>query len=180
MKLLTKIANMMLVSILWVVACLPVVTVVPACAALFHTTTKVIRGRGNGVIRDYFRSFVDCLRKGWLLSVICILSGLVIYTCLDFGRQMEGTFGTVYFAIGCLLALVWALMVLYIPPVLSRFEGSIGMVLRMALYLPSKRLLPSIGMLVLLAVVAFLTDFYPLFLMFSPGVYADLICTGME
>ena len=85
-----------------------------------------------------------------------------------------------YFAIGCLLALVWALMVLYIPPVLSRFEGSIGMVLRMALYLPSKRLLPSIGMLVLLAVVAFLTDFYPLFLMFSPGVYADLICTGME
>ena len=72
---MSRIANMMIVSFFWMVCCLPVVTILPATAALFHTTTKVIRGNGNGVARDFFLSFKDSLKKGVLLSLVCLVSG---------------------------------------------------------------------------------------------------------
>ncbi|MDE6837434.1 MAG: YesL family protein, partial [Acutalibacter sp.] len=55
MSAMVRIANMMIVSFFWALCCLPVVTVIPATAALFHTTTKVLRENGNGVAGDYFR-----------------------------------------------------------------------------------------------------------------------------
>lgn len=176
----TKFANMMIVSLLWVLCCLPVVTIIPASAALFHTTTKIIRGRGNGVFKDFVRSFVSNLKMGVLLTVFSVVMGLILFTCVDFGRQMEGLFGLIYLIIGLVLMVAWATMVLYLPPVLSRFEGKFTMYIRMSLYISSQRLLSTLGMLVLLLVVAFLTDWFPMVLMVTPGMYADLTCTGME
>ena len=43
MVAMIKIANMMIVSFFWLLCCLPVVTIIPATAALYHTTVKVIR-----------------------------------------------------------------------------------------------------------------------------------------
>lgn len=181
MRVLTKIGNLMLVSFLWCMACLPLITVVPASAAMFHTTTKVIRGNGNGVLKDFFRTFRREWKQGIALSLICVAAGLLLYTCLDFGWQMRASVGgAIYLLVGCLMAVFLASAMLYVPPVLSRFRGSVGVILRLSLYLASGRLLRTLGMLALLAVVGFFVDFYPLFLMFAPGVYTDLVCTGME
>ncbi len=176
----TKIANMMLVSLMWVVCCIPVVTMIPASAAMFHTTTKIIRGRGSGIFRDFVRTFISNLKMGVILNLIVLASGFVLFTCVDFGRQMEGIFGLVYMLIGMVLMLFWAMMILYLPPVLSRFEGKVTMYIRMALFLSSQRMVRSLGMLVLLFVVAFLTDYFPMVLMITPGLFADMTCTGME
>jgi hypothetical protein len=46
--LMVKVANMIIVSLYWILCCIPVVTILPACAALFHTVSKVIFGNGNG------------------------------------------------------------------------------------------------------------------------------------
>ena len=42
--MMVRIANMMIVSFFWVLCCLPVVTILPACAALYYTVNKVIFG----------------------------------------------------------------------------------------------------------------------------------------
>ena len=54
MRMLTKIGNFILASFYWLLTCIPVVTIIPACAALFHTVTKVIRQDGEGVTADFF------------------------------------------------------------------------------------------------------------------------------
>ena len=58
-KMLETVANMLIVSFFWLVFSLPVITVVPASAALFHTMSKIVfgPGRGNGVFRDYLQAF---------------------------------------------------------------------------------------------------------------------------
>lgn len=102
---LSRIANMMIVSFFWMVCCLPVVTILPATAALFHTTTKVIRGNGNGVIRDFFLSFKDSLKKGILLSLVCLVSGGLLSFALWYSWNLQGQSGfwLAYFLIGCLI-----------------------------------------------------------------------------
>lgn len=183
MMILTRIGNYILVSLFWLLTCIPVVTIIPACAALYHTITKVVRINGNGVMRDYFYTFWHALKPGFFLSLVCIAISLLLYTCLDFGYQMMRqniVFGTAYFAIGCIFAVLWVSTVLFIAPVLSRFDGNTGAILRIALYLPSKNILRVLWMFVMLAAMAFFVDFYPLLLLIIPALYADLICNSME
>lgn len=54
---MVRLANMLIVSFYWVLCCIPVVTVLPACAALYHCVTRVVMASGTGVSRDFFRSF---------------------------------------------------------------------------------------------------------------------------
>lgn len=43
---MVRLANMMIVSFYWVLCCIPVVTVLPACAALYHCVTRVVMASG--------------------------------------------------------------------------------------------------------------------------------------
>ena len=180
---MSRIANMMIVSFFWLVCCLPVVTILPATAALFHTTTKVIRGTGNGVMRDFFASFRDSLKKGVLLSLLSLASGALLGFALWYSWQLQGSSGfwLAYFLIGCLIFFFfWAVTVLHLPFALSQFEGRLSMYLRMALYFANVNLLKTLLRLILLAVVVLLVDFYPITLLLLPGLYMDLICGGVE
>ena len=182
MAILVRIANLMLLSFYWAVCCIPIVTILPASAALYHTTAKVVRGNGNGVTRDFFRTFRQECKGGVVLSLVCAAAGGMLAYGLFLGNQMwrNSIFGVVYFAFGILLALILIPTVLYIPPALSRFEGGTSVILRLSLYFASQHPLRTLYMLVLLALIVFLVDFYPVLLLILPGIYSDLICTGME
>ena len=182
MAILVRIANLMLLSFYWAVCCIPIVTIIPASAALYHTTAKVVRGNGNGVTRDFFRTFRQECKGGVVLSLVCAAAGGMLAYGLFLGNQMwrNSIFGVVYFAFGILLALILIPTVLYIPPALSRFEVGTSVILRLSLYFASQHPLRTLYMLVLLALIVFLVDFYPVLLLILPGIYSDLICTGME
>ncbi len=179
--LLTKVGNMILVSVFWLVSCIPIVTVIPATAALYHTTVKVVRGNGNGVARDFFGTLRDNLKQGAILSLLSLAAAALLTVSVSFGFQLSySAFGVVYLMLGLALTLTAAATVLFLPPTLSRFEGSVVIQLRLAWYFALKNPLRTLYMLVLLAVVLFACWFFPLFILILPGVYMDLICGGVE
>lgn len=182
MAILARIANMMIVSFLWLLCCLPVVAILPATGALFHTTAKVVRGDGNGVARDFFTSLKGSLKRGIPLTLACGAAGGLLAFALWYGWQLQKSsmFGAVYFTIGCILAFVWVSVVFYLPFALARFEGGPDMYLRMALYFANRNPLKTILRLALLALAALLVDFYPIALLLLPGLYMDLVCGGIE
>lgn len=182
MAAMIKIANMMIVSFFWLLCCLPVVTIIPSTAALYHTTVKVIRKNGSGVASDFYKSFKGALKKGIPLSLIFIATAAMLYFALSYGIQMqrENMFGTIYFIIGCVIVFIWAASAMYIPIALSRFEGRVDLYIRMGLYFAGKNIGLTILRLVLFALVALLVDFYPIALLILPGLYMDLIASGVE
>ena len=180
MSMMTRVGNLMIVSILWVLACLPVITVIPASAALYHSVVKVVREKGKGVVKDFFVSFTSNIKQGIILSLAVLFSGALLAYCIYIGLQFKSIPGFLYLGIGIFLAIIWCMTVLFIPPVLARFEGDVPTLIRMALYLPTKNMLLTFAMLLLFAVIVFLTDFYPIVLMFTPGIFVDLVAPGIE
>lgn len=181
-KLLVRMANMIIVSLYWVVCCLPVVTIMPACAALYHTVNKVVFGNGNGVTREFFKSLKAALKPGVLLSVLtAVVGGLVafgVYTGLQIWDA--GIFGTIYMAAGVLIAFVLLTTLVYIAPALSRFEGNVSVILRLAMYFSMKNQFRSGWYVVLLGLAFWVVDFFPLLLLVVPALYVDLIRGGTE
>lgn len=179
---MVKVANMIIASLYWVLCCLLVVTILPACAALYHTVNKVIFGNGNGVTKDFFRAFKDALKPGILLTVVAeVVGGLVafgIYTGLQIWDV--GVFGTVYMAAGVLISFLLLTTLVYVPPTLSRFEGGISVVLRLSMYFAMKNQFRSAWYVILLGLSIWFVDFFPLLLLVMPALYTDLIRGGME
>lgn len=182
MSIMIRIANLMLLSFYWVLCCLPVVTLVPACTAIYHSTAKVVHGNGSGVTRDFFHTFVSELKQGVILTLFFAVGGALLAYGLFLGSQLyhDSIFGVIYLTVGILMALILVPSVLYAPATLSRFQGSVSVIVRLSLFFASQHPLRTIFMAVLLAVMVFLVDYYPVLLMILPGVYVDLVCAGME
>ncbi len=179
---MVRIANMMIVSFYWVLCCIPVVTVLPASAALYHCIKSVVMGSGSGVSRDFFRAFKGALRPGVLLTVVMEVVGALICLGIYTGLQIwsAGIFGAAYMALGVLIGAVCVTTLIFIPPVLSRFEGGMSVVLRLSMYFAGKNLFRSLWYAALLALGIWAVDFFPLLLLVIPALYTDLIRGGVE
>ena len=183
-KMLETLANMVIVSFLWLVFSLPVLTVIPSSAAMFHTTNKIIfgPGKGNGVFKDFFASFKENLRQGILLNLIIIVAVLFIAEGLWTGFQFHkvSLWGMAYFVLGIAIAFVFLTTLVHIVPVLSRFEAPVSSILRMAVYFAIRKPLRSVLFCVLFLVMILSVYAFPLALMIVPALYTDLIRGPLE
>lgn len=183
-KTLETVANMLIVSFLWLVFSLPVLTIVPSCAALYHTTCKVIFGekRGNGVFKDFLDCFRLNLKEGLLLSLIVVVAAAFIAEGLWTGYQIYklNVFGMLYMMLGILITLLAVSMAVYIAPVLSRFIAPVSSVLRLSAYFAVKKPVRSIAYAFLFALMVLIVETIPIALLILPAVYTDLLRPTME
>ena len=183
-KMLETIANMLIVSLLWLLFSLPVVTIVPSCSALYHTVNKIIfgPGRGNGVFKDFFNSYKENLVSGIKLTLILRVLAFFIFEGLWTGYQFYkvSILGMLYFGLGIIITLVVETMVINVPPVLSRFDAPISSIFRMSIYFAMKHPIRSIFNVLLLIALAWGVELLPLALVIVPALYTDLIRGPLE
>lgn len=183
-KLLETIANMIIVSLLWLLFSMPVITVVASCSALYHTVNKIIfgPGRGNGVFKDFFESYKQNLVPGIKLTLILRVLAFFIFEGLWTGYQFYkiSILGMLYFGLGIIITLVVGTMVINIAPVLSRFDAPISSIFRMSIYFAMKHPLRSIFNVLLLIAMFWAVEMLPLALVIVPALYTDLIRAPLE
>lgn len=179
---LVRTANMMIVSFYWLLCCLPVVTILPASAALYYSVTRVVLGNGNGVTRAFFTAFKSALKPGIVLSILVTVIGLLVANGIRTGTMIwnANIFGTVYMALGILIGFLMLTAVIFMPAVLSRFEGSMSVVIRLSMYFAGQKPLRSAIYCAMLFLFIWMVDFFPLALLILPAVYMDLVHYSME
>lgn len=133
MRFLTKIADLMVLNILFCVTSIPLITIGASWTALYSVTLKMVRDEEGSVSRSYFRSFRQNFRQATLLwlGVLVVLALLV----LDI-RVLNGmTGGTApgLLRVGVeILALLGIMVLQYLFPSLARFEASLADTLKNA------------------------------------------------
>jgi len=65
-QLMTSFGEMMLLNLCWIVACLPLVTVGAANAAMYTVMGRRLRGEGSGTIVPFFKAWWSNLKMGSL------------------------------------------------------------------------------------------------------------------
>lgn len=121
-RFLVKIADLILLNILWVVCCLPVITVGPATIAAHYVALRIVKDEGTSVVKLYIKSFRENLGQGIILGLAALLAGGILV--LDLWLVMAGkiVFGPLlklfilaglwllFFAYLMVMIYVWALM----------------------------------------------------------------------
>lgn len=120
---LSKIFDILLLSFLFFVCCIPVVTIGPALCALYYTCRKVVMERKGYLVREYFgcfgRNFVQAFCAWMVLLVLMVLMGInIFYASVSWSGVLRIGAMAVYFAV----LFVAVIFTGYIFPMLSRFE----------------------------------------------------------
>ena len=110
-ELLDTLGQLVILSVLWMLLTLPVVTAVPATASLYYAVMKTIRKDLGDPVKEFFA----CFRRTWKMGILHSLLAAALTGALVLGGL---TMSSAYWvALGAL-----CVVLIYLGPVLSRFD----------------------------------------------------------
>jgi uncharacterized membrane protein YesL len=173
--------DIMAVSILWAICCIPIITIGPATCALYYVAVKQVRKKDGSLINNFFGSFRDNLRTGIPLTCIVLIYATFMVAgiwALN-GAVENGSIGTVggYLSYAAKALLLPMFLVLpYLAPVKSRFSMDNGAILKLSIIMSLRFFWRTILLLALITGSVILIWFIPYFIFALPGVCA-LLCS---
>ncbi len=163
MRGLTRLADIMILNLLFVVASLPVVTFGAALTALNFTALRIASGECNSVMGDFSRSFRrNFYQATWIAMLLAGFGAVLgawyaVLPNLPFGTGLNFALLIVWY----LLAFSFATTAIFVFPYLAQFEGSTRQVLRNARLLSWKHPLTALGALALSGLSLIVTILFP-------------------
>lgn len=127
-----KLVDMVLLSGLWLLCSLPVVTVGASTAALYYVTLKLERNQEGYVVSDFFRAFRDNLKQGTAVSIAA--GGIATVLAGDFylAYQMKNSLGILLFWVLVVIAAVFLIIMVHMFPLMARCDTDLKHLTAMA------------------------------------------------
>ncbi len=170
---LGKICDIIFLSIIWAVVCIPIVTIGPANTALYYATVKVIRRERGYLFREFFKSFRLNFTRGAImgiaLTVIAFILMLDIYTSWT-ANSGSTSLNSIFFGVYIALAFFILSFSLYVFPVLSRFNMTMKQLIKAAAFMCIRHLFHTIIMLINLIAGIVVVLIFPLALVIIPAI----------
>ena len=124
--------DLMILNWLWLLCCLPVLTIGPATCAMLAVTLKLARGEATHAAKDFFCSFRDNFKPALLLGLLA--TAMLVVACGDiyFALQQTNIFRSMYLVIGILVAAVFLTVFSYVFALQAIFENPLKVQLQNA------------------------------------------------
>ena len=172
MRYVVKIFGCMCLSVLWLVACLPIFTIGAATTAMFAVIHRYIRQEDGGLWKTFWGAFREEFKRTtlcWLVA-LAILALLALDALVFRTMAVNGQFlGNLYWLILLLIAIVAAWLA-YLFAYVERFTGGVKDSLRLSLVLMFLHPLKALTVLALLLLGAALILTIPGLLAIVPGI----------
>ncbi len=177
-----KVVNIIFVSALWTVFCIPIFTAGTSTAAMYYTIQKCIKNDRDTVWRCFWGSFKDNFKKGTAATLILLAFGLFFFADIKVsGILAEYNSSLANLAVVFkILIFVICVYAVWIFAYMARFDGPVRMyfgngVIFAILHLPTSIVIAILGF----AAVALVMAIKPLILV-VPGVAVWLMSILME
>jgi uncharacterized membrane protein YesL len=164
-----------LLNLMWLVACLPVVTIFPSTAAMFGVVRDWVRGKEGSLTRTFIARFRENFGQSLLVGVIWTVFGVALF--LDFLVASKLSFGAevVLKALLVLVSALYAFGSIFLFPVMVHYEADWKTMIRNSLLMSIGRLPTTVMSLVLLAVMVGLTVVVPFLVIITGSITAYFV-----
>lgn len=155
MVCLSRFADLILLSLMWFLCSIPIITIGPSTAALYYVTMKMVRQEEIKLGAGFFHAFKANFKQGIILNLFFIVVGTVLALDYLIMAGVEGTYGAICSA--CFLVLgIWVLCIMfYTYPLQAQFVNPVLRTLKNAAILCVRRPLNT--------VVVFAVNMVPVF-----------------
>lgn len=174
LTLLNKTGQIIIINLLWLIGCIPVVTIGTSTIAMYYAIVKTVRAECGYPGKEFFRAYKKNLLKGIPFVLITIAVIWLLFENRNYVSTLGSYRGLVIFLVYDVLVLIAAAMLMYAVPVLSRFQISFIRYVKM-IFVMSIRYLPTTIVLAAgLAGIVILIGYFPMTVICAPGIWCYL------
>lgn len=168
---LGKITDCLCLSLLWIISCIPIVTVGAATTAMYYTIKKVVRYGITGIFREYWHSFRLNFKQATMIwLVLALIYSLLAISCYGAYVLYLAEFTPKAMLVFLLLLVsavtMWAI---YLFPCLARFNNSTKQIMKNCVWFAIQNLLWTILLLAILLLTIAATALIPIGLFLFPA-----------
>lgn len=160
--------DLFLLNLAWLLACLPVVTALPATAAMFGVVRDWVRGNESGVFGAFVLRFRQNFVQSLVVGVLWALFGGALFVDFLLANQLSGGTQVVMRSLLVLAGVLYAFGSVFLFPVMVHYDTKWTSVPKNALLLSIARLPTTLVCLATVAAAAMLTFIVPLLLVVTP------------
>lgn len=167
-----KVMDAMIISILWLVCSLPIVTMGAATTAVFQFTLYQVRDEEGYVWKSFFKAFRQNFRQATILWLTGLAAGIFlvvdVYLCMQL--RIPGMMRMVVMTgLGC-VGLIYLLTMMYVLPLTACFQVTVKRAIRDSFVMAVGNLPVSLLILVIYGGFAALACYRP---------WAAVFCVGL-
>lgn len=111
---LNKMTDLIVLNLLFVICCIPIVTIGPAISAMYYVNLRSIRYGDGYVVRTFFKAFRESFKQSFVAWLITMALGILFFidvrfwTLNDFGSLSTIMAGvSIFFAFLCWIVTIW-------------------------------------------------------------------------
>ena len=161
MIFLGKMADMMILNLLFVFCSIPVVTIGAAATAMCYVTLKARDGYEGSVFRHFFKSFKQNFLQATLIWLFLLFCAVILWINYSLARAGAGGGYQVIRLVIYIAALILGMTAMYVFFLQARFHNTVTQTLRNALMLAlgnAPRCLLAAGITVLVCFCMVMTE----------------------
>lgn len=159
MNFLNKVADVMILSLVFMLACVPVFTVGAAFTAAYYMGFKMVKNEESYIIKGFFKAFKENFKQAtaiWLLvlllaAVMAVDYRIILYSGIAFASWMRIATLTV--------TVIMLLGIVFVFPMQARFENTVKNTIKNA-FLMALSHLPSAFLLIIVYAVPYLILYF--------------------
>lgn len=176
-----KLFDVLMLGLVSMVCCLPIVTAGASITALYYAVVKTVKKNNGYAATEFFRSFVRNLKPGFLLELIFVVLFYILQLNVGIlNAKTDSLFGLFFIVFYTLLTVFLILMMCYAFPALSRFDMSVGWIIKISVYMVVRYLGTSICLLAVLFCFGVLVWKVPMLIFIVPGPMVFVMSEFLE
>ena len=141
MSFLTRLADLVILNLLWLVCCVPVVTIGASTTAMYHVLRHLQDGGVTSITRDFFQSFKSDFKQATLVYLVLLIPTVaVVMNAWILSGQSSDVVPVYVRAVWMVSVLLLTFVVSFVYPVMAYFEDTVWKTLRTAAVLAVAKL----------------------------------------
>ncbi len=176
MRALSKIADLAILNIMWLICSIPVITMGAATTALYYVTIKMAKNQEGYLVRVFFKAFKDNFKKSTIVWMLFLAAGLVLGADFYIMCHWESNLRYPMLVMIIMAGLVLLFLALYVFVLIGTFENKVAEYLKNAFFISIRHLPYSI----LLVFILFLQLYACIFMLVNITYLPLLLLFGMS
>ncbi|MCR5357365.1 MAG: DUF624 domain-containing protein [Lachnospiraceae bacterium] len=183
-QFMNRVADLMWLNILFVICCIPVITIGDSITAMYYITLKMTRDEESYITKGFFKSFKQNFVQATIIWLIFLLLGGLLV--LDY-MIVSGRLG---FSIGnssvesVMQVLLIAVLIFYlftltfVFPLLSKFDNSVKNTIKNAFIISVRHFPVTLGCIAIWILAALALIYIPIMTLFSIFILFSVVAFG--
>ena len=121
-RFLDKVMSFLFLNILWLISCLPIVTIFPATTAMFGVIRKWHREEDVMLLKQFFKLFKENFRQSFLVGIVWLGVAFVLYFNILASFHMPQLMKLSMLAIFFSFSLLFIITSIFICPVMVHYD----------------------------------------------------------